>query len=289
MTAKVYAVVNRKGGVGKTTTTITLAHGLAKRLVEKIEPAEEDGATQQIKGHVLIVDLDPQGNCATSLGLKTSGRCVSNLLTGRRNLKESIMLADRSGAGGPNRPNLWLLPSSPELADAKQEIVIGDVVGRLNRGSKQRTPVEQILERQLAPALKVFSYIVIDCPPTLDVLNESVYRFADGAIVPVKLDYLSAAGAAQHTLDINAAQEAGVKIKISQIVPTFKRSRERLVGQMLTSLQRRYGTSRVSTPIPQSVRVAEAPASGGLTIYEYDPNGIAAKAYDDLVDKVFNE
>ena len=100
--AKVYAVVNRKGGVGKTTTAVTLAHGLAHGLAQKIEG----------RGHVLIVDLDPQGNVSHSLGLRSNGRDLAAVLTGEVKAEEAIIRADRSEDNGSHRPNLWVLPSS---------------------------------------------------------------------------------------------------------------------------------------------------------------------------------
>ncbi|MCB0202536.1 MAG: AAA family ATPase, partial [Anaerolineae bacterium] len=101
MTAKVYTVENRKGGVGKTTTAVTLAVGLARRL-------HEDGG-----GNVLVIDMDPQGDAARGLGLDPNGRCVSNVLLGDGDvdiLRENVMSADRGDDGGPSRPNLYVLP-----------------------------------------------------------------------------------------------------------------------------------------------------------------------------------
>jgi chromosome partitioning protein len=275
MPAKVYAVVNRKGGVGKTTTAVTLAHGLAKKIEAE-------------KGTVLLVDLDPQGNCATSLGIKSNGADISHLLTGRLSIEQCVMSANRAKDGGPSRPNLFVIPSSDRLLEAKAELLMAAVNSQIGYG--QQVPIDQILNARLGKAAAVFTYIIIDCPPSLDILGKAVYNFAKGAIVPVKVDYLGAAGTVQHTDNIVEAQEAGIDIKITAIVPTFVRPRELLARKILESLVRRYGR-RVSAPIPQSVCVEQAPAvnTGALTLYEYAPDSEATAAYQKLVEMVHNE
>lgn len=281
MTAKIYAVVNRKGGVAKTTTSVSLAHGLALKLQET-----GDGA-------VLLIDLDPQGNVATSLGVDTQGKCISDLLLGNRALEDSIISADRSQSGGPARPNLYIIPATDRLAQTKVEMIASAAVNQVVRQMTRRkgsddVPVAEVLEQRLADASQVFSYIIIDCPPTLDLLQDSVYRFAHAAIVPVKVDYLGAAGAAQHTQGILEAQADGIDIKIVMIVPTFVRSRQLLARQMLKTLKETYGEKRVSAPVPTSVKVEEAPAASGQTIFEYAPDSKPAEAYWNLVERIYN-
>ncbi len=280
MTAKVYAVVNRKGGVAKSTTAISLAHGLAKKL--------EKGAG----GSVLLVDLDPQGNVATSLGIQTNGVCISDVLLGERLLEDTIVHADRSSSGGPSRPNLYILPATDRLADTKVEMIASAAVAGVVRQMTRRkesgdVPVAEILEQRLQNALQVFAYIILDCPPTLDLLQESVYRFAHSAIVPVKVDFLGAAGAAQHTQGILDAQADGIDIRVEMVVPTFVRARQVLARQMLETLRNTYGARRVSDPIPTSVKVEEAPAAGGQTIFEYAPGSKPADAYWNLVERIY--
>lgn len=276
----VYAVVNRKGGVGKTTTSVTLAHGLAKKL-------EASGK------HVLLIDLDPQGNCATSLGINTNGADIANLLTGQATLKECIVSADKASEGGPSRPNLYLLPASDALTGARANLIAQEaasiVASRFGSKGNNVTPIENILEDKLGNARQVFAYIILDCPPSLDILNSAVYHFADEAIVPVKVDFLGATGTAQHTDDIIKAQASGIKIKIGAVVPTFVWPRRKLARQMLASLRKAYG-DRVSEPIPHSVKVEESPASGGgMTVFEYAPDSEPAKAYQVLVDRMYHD
>jgi chromosome partitioning protein len=276
--AKIYAVVNRKGGVGKTTTAVTLGHGLA-RLIEG-------------RGHVLIVDLDPQGNVTTSLGLATNGKDMAGVLTGEVPVEEAILHADRGQANGPTRPNLWVLPASDALADAKLSLVtnaaLSSVLDQFGGRTAPVVPTNQLLQTYLAKAVATFDYVILDCPPSLDMLGTAVYHFADEAIVPVKVDYLGVDGTARHTQDIIQAQARGSDIRVGVIVPTFVRAREILARQMLQALIESYGRSRVAVPIPQSVVIEQAPAAGGLTIFEYAADSVPAKAYWRLVEKVYN-
>lgn len=276
--ARIYAVVNRKGGVGKTTTAVTLGHGLA-RMIEG-------------RGHVLIVDLDPQGNVATSLGLATNGKDMAGVLTGEVPVEEAILQADRSQANGPSRPNLWVLPASDALADAKLSLVtnaaLSSVLDQFGGRAAPVVPTNQLLQTYLAKAVATFDYVILDCPPSLDMLGTAVYHFADEAIVPVKVDYLGVGGTARHTQDIIQAQARGIDIRVGVIVPTFVRAREILARQMLQALIESYGRSRVAVPIPQSVVIEQAPAAGGLTIFEYAADSVPAKAYWRLVEKVYN-
>ena len=281
MEAKVFTVENRKGGVAKTTTAVTLACGLAQRL------AENGG------GRVLLVDLDPQGDAARALGLSPDGRCLSYVLTGESTLRDQVMPADRSADGGPARPNLFVLPASDNLRNAKETLlsqltvnmVMAQIRGRNNNGDV--VPMVAILDERLGPARQVFDYIILDCPPTLDMLQEAVHQFADAAIVPVKADFHSTSAAGRHTRNILDDQASGIQIAIKAIVPTFVDYRLRLTRSMLQQLTKTYG-NLVTMPIPNTVRVAEAPASGGLTVIEYAPESPASTAYWHLVDTIYN-
>lgn len=294
---KIFTVVNRKGGVAKTTTSIHLAHGLSRKL---LRPINADGQVDEelivnigeqayeITGHVLLIDLDPQGNCATSLGVRPNSADISELLTGKSELADCVVSADRS-EDGFIRPNLWLLPSSPRLADAKQEVIVNNFMRMINSTRNQATSLLTVLEERLGPLVDRFDYIIIDCPPTLDVFANAIYQFSDAAIVPVKLDYLSAAGAAQHVGDIRNAQVEGIEINIHTIVPTFYMNRQVLDRQILDALIESYGAKRVAEPIPKNQAVAEAPAyHGGVTLFEYAPDAPATLAYANLVERVYN-
>jgi chromosome partitioning protein len=235
---------------------------------------------------VLLVDLDPQGNCTSVLGVKPNGQgTIANLLLGQRPLKECVVSADRSRADGPSRPNLYVVGSDDGLADAKMQVALQGFMAYSGM-SKAAVPLEQIFSQALGKAVEVFDYIILDCPPSLDVFEKAVYSFADEAIVPVKVDFLGATGTVQHTENIIAAQAEGIKIKIGTIVPTFVRPRERLAQEVLKALIKRYGKGMVSAPIPQTVSVEQSQASGGLTLYEFAPEHPATKAYEKLVGRV---
>lgn len=283
MTARVYTVENRKGGVGKTTTAVTLAVGLAAR-------CHANGG-----GNVLLVDLDPQGDAARGLGVDPGGRCISRVLLGSggvKELRDNVVSASRESDGGPSRPNLYVLPASDALANAKTRIIssiAADVVAMMMQGIKSSDTNEQVimlLERKLAIARQAFKFIIVDCPPTLDMLQQSVHHFADAAIVPVKVDYHGTSATARHTQNILDDQADGINITIKAIVPTFFQPRHNLTQAMMDELAQRYGRKVIMTPIPNTVRVAEAPAVNGLTIFEYEPGHPAAEAYWDLVDYI---
>lgn len=282
MTAKVFTVENRKGGVGKTTTAITLAVGLSRRL-------QENGG-----GNVLVIDMDAQGDAARGLGVNPNGRCVSQVLLsngGLDTLRANVISADRTAEGGPARPNLYILPASDRLSEAKEDILTEFALlaarSMRTRGGGNERHLINILDEKLGLAKQAFTYIIVDCPPTLDMLQQAVHQYADYAIVPVKVDFHGASATGRHTGDIIQDQAAGINIKIAAVVPTFVDARHNLTKSMMLDLMRVYGKQVICKAIPNTVRVAEAPASGGRTILEYLPDSPAAIAYQDLVDRIY--
>ena len=270
MTAKIYAVTNRKGGVGKTTTSVTLAHGLALKL-------SKNGG-----GRVLIVDVDPQGNVAPSLGVMPKDKTLSHfLLHDYTKPSEVIVAADRKDEGF-NRPGLFIVPSDDSLADAKQELINRAVLGR------RATPIKDVFVTAFADLIDMFTYIIIDCPPSLDTFRDAVYNFADACIVPVEASYLAAIGTQRQTEDILDAHDAGQDIVIECVVPTKYQRREILANKVLDDLRSQYGKKYVAEPIPDTVEIEKAPALGGLTIFEHAPRCDAAKAYGKLVERIYN-
>lgn len=294
---RIFAVINRKGGVAKTTTAVHLAHGLARQLLQRVDTPEKEEESEaikikeqyfEVKGHVLLIDLDPQGNCAQSLGVKHGSADMGEFLVGRQTMREAMVSADRSAEGYP-RPNLWLIPASENLATAKIEL-INRAFSHSLMGKGSASDLSMLLVERLGPVVGRFSYIILDCPPTLDALAQAVYQFADAAIVPVKLDYLSTSGAGRHVTDVRQAQTAGINIKIHTIVPTFYVANQRLDRDMLQLLETWYGKRAIAEPIPRSQKVAEAPALSGLTLFEFDEKreSPATTAYSDLVKRIYH-
>jgi chromosome partitioning protein len=265
---RVYAVVNRKGGVGKTTTAITLAHGLARKVESK-------------GGRVLLIDFDPQGNVTAALQLAPRERDLAHLLLGESSFKECVVSANRP-EDGLRRPNLFVIPASDSLAEAKSELMIKAAIG-----GRRAVPIEDVLAEKLGFVRQLFAYTVIDCPPTLDIFSDAVYKFADEAIVPVKTDFLGEVGTARHTNNILEAQAYGIDIKIACILPTFYDSRLTIARSVLDNLVRHYGKNSVAVPIPRSTVFEQAPAVNGQTIFEYQPDSTPARAYQSLVDRVY--
>jgi chromosome partitioning protein len=284
---RIFAVVNQKGGVGKTTTTITLAYELAKL-------CREDPQAGAPSDQVLIIDFDSQGNCAHSLGLQPNGQNLGNLLLGNGTVRDNLLKADRSSDGLP-RPNLWLLPSDQQLAGVKTKLIMREAVQSamsmmaLDK-SEEQVPILEIMRAQLGPVAQRFAFVLIDCPPSHDAFMNAVYNLAEAAIVPVKVDYLSTVGAGQNIENIRKAQVSGINIRIHTVVPTFYVSRQVQDNMMLEALQTTYGAAIVADPIPRSQPVAEAAASGGgMALQEYAPDSAATAAYQKLARRIYYE
>jgi chromosome partitioning protein len=273
----VLSIVNQKGGVGKTTTAIHLAHGLAIQL------------TQNGGGRVLLVEIDPQGNCATALGITTKGQCISEILTSSRSFKDVIIPDTPKEKGGTGRRGLFLIPATDRLVGATEELLIRDF--QSHRRRRDASSIDEILSDRMGNLKRAFDFIIIDCPPSLGSLTEAVYDFSDKAIVPVRTAMLDASGAAQHTHMINELQQSGLQISVSLILPTFYDSRQILARKVLQELALKYGRSRIALPIPQSVLVQQAQATGGQTLFEYEPanDKEPTKAYTKLAERVYNE
>jgi len=288
MKASVIAVANNKGGVAKTTTAVNVADMLARRLI---------GPDGKPTGHVLLVDLDPQGNVADALGVRPqvydddrnpTGPCVSFLLMGAKTLRESVISLDRKGDGLP-RPNLFLVPSSRRLESIAEELIVREFQSMRN-SRLEYPPLDDVLSVRFAPALDIFRYIIIDCPPKLDTLKKAVYRFAERVIVPTKPDFLSVEGAVQHTEDLEDLHERKeVKARVAYIVPSMVHPRQVMDQQMMVALMKAYGRNRIAAPVPQSVVVKESFGRGGRTLMEYAPESPATQAYQHLAERVYHD
>ena len=261
---RIVAISNQKGGVGKTTTTVTLGHGLA------LEGAQ-----------VLIIDLDAQGSAGHALGLGGAfERTTYDLLIERRPARECTVQA---------RDNLWLLPSDTSMVEAKDRIIaetaISTVVS-MNRGRRSQAQDPATTLARAMEGTNGFDYVLLDCAPGVDIMSANALMYASEVIMPISVDFLATVGAGQHVQSIVEAQAQGSSVFVSVVLPTFYEARTRKAQTVLQQLRDHFGNV-VADPIPKAVGVAEAP-SYGKTLWEYDPSGKAAAAYRSLVGRIAN-
>jgi chromosome partitioning protein len=248
--ARVIAFANQKGGVGKTTTAVSLAGELARR-------------GQQ----VLLIDSDPQGNATTSLGISKGDLQATtyDLLLEGATAAESIISSGRE--------RFDLLAADQDLAGAEVELT----------AAERR-------ERRLAAALASVSgrydYILIDCPPSLGLLTLNALCAADGVIIPLQCEYLALEGLAQLKATLDRVRDGlNPTLRILGVVMTMYDGRTNLAQQVVDEVQRHFPRLIFRTLIPRSIRLSEAPSHGKL-IVEYDPQGRSAQAYAALADEV---
>jgi chromosome partitioning protein len=243
--ARRVAILNQKGGTGKTTTAVNLAAGLASR------------------GHeVLLIDMDAQGNVGTSLGVRGE-RSLYHVLVGDATPEDVIV---------PVRGCLDVITADATLAAAEVHLA------RLD-GNRDR-----VLGDRLARTLPRYRYVVLDCSPSLSLLNQNALGLADEVLIPVSCDYLALVGVKQvlKTLkDID--RHLGHAVRIAGVVPTFFDARTRLAREAVETLAGHF-KERLYEPIRRSTRLAEAP-SHRQTIFEYAPDSVGAEDYLRLVDR----
>jgi chromosome partitioning protein len=244
----VLAVSNQKGGVGKTTTAISLAAAL----VEK-------------GSRVLLVDLDPQGNATSGLGIsKEKPQSVYGVLVRDEPLGDAIQPTAVAG--------LDLLPSAPEMAGAEVELV--PLLAREFR-------LRDALQHE-----KGYDTVLIDCPPSLGLLTVNALVAADAVLVPVQCEYYALEGLAQLLSTIDAVRvRLNAKLEVLAIVLTMEDRRNRLSMQVTEEVIRHFPELVARVRIPRAVRLAEAP-SHGQPINVYDPGSRAAQAYGDLAQEI---
>ena len=236
------AIFNHKGGTGKTTTSVSLASGLAARGFR-----------------VLLVDTDSQGNVAVSLGVKAE-----------KNLYHVLVMGVRAGdAAVTVRPNLDLVVSNETLAAAELYLA-----GRQNR--------DRVLRDRLATTFDQYDVIMLDCSPSLSLLNQNALVVADGIIVPVACDFLSLVGMRQVIKTVrNVNSLLHHPVQIHGVLPTFYDARARICRDAVDALREHFG-ERVLPPIRQTTRLKEAPAQS-QTIFEFAPDSNAAGDYEQVV------
>ena len=238
------AILNQKGGTGKTTTAVNLAAGIADRGYD-----------------TLLVDVDAQGNVGTSLGIRGE-RTLYHLIVDGATRPEEVVV--------PVRGHLDVITADATLAMA--EVFLARIDGARDR----------VLANRLATLRTRYQYIVLDCGPSLSLLNQNALTFADEVLIPVSCDYLALVGVKQvlKTLkDID--KHLGHTVRISGVVPTFFDARTRLAREAVDTLSGHF-KERLYEPIRRSTRLAEAP-SHRQTIFEYAPDSPGAEDYRRLV------
>jgi chromosome partitioning protein len=253
---KIIAVANQKGGVGKTTTTINLGAALV-----------EEGC------HVLIVDLDPQGNASTGLGVEPEDRefTTYELLLDDAPLEDVIKPTELDG--------LNIIPATVDLSSADIELI----------SNEKRSFLLHDALRQHAMDAFAYDYILIDCPPSLNLLTVNAMVAAHSVLVPLQSEFFALEGLSQLMLTIREVrQTANPNLRIEGVVLTMYDSRNNLSQQVEDDARENLGDLVFETMIPRNVRVSEAP-SYAMPVTEYDPNSKGAQAYGQLARELMSK
>jgi len=246
----IYALANQKGGVGKTTTAVNLGAYLVQQ-----------GQS------VLLLDIDPQANATSSLGIdkRSASPSTYDVLIDEVPLTSAVRSVDQTG--------LELAPASPNLAGATVELV-----GMPRREHRLHLAIEELDER--------YDYVLIDCPPSLGVLTVSGLTAAHAVIIPVQCEYLALEGLSQLTRTIKLVRRAlNPGLTLRGLVMTMYDARTNLSQQVVAEVRRHFGQRVFDAIIPRSVRLSEAP-SFGVPIGVHAPHSAGAKAYAALAEEL---
>ncbi len=248
--AKIIAVANQKGGVGKTTTAINLSAALAEKGKK-----------------VLVVDIDPQGNTTSGFGIEKNEleNTVYELMLGECSVKD-CMIEDVI-------PNLSIIPSNVNLAAAEIELIEAD-------------KKEYILKNELDWVKDKFDFVIIDCPPSLSMLTVNSMTASDSVLVPIQCEYYAMEGLSQliHTINL-VKKKLNPYLEMEGVVFTMYDSRTNLSQEVVESVKEALEERVFETNIPRNVRLAEAP-SYGMPICKYDASSAGAQAYASLADEI---
>lgn len=247
-TTRVFTVANQKGGVGKTTTTVNLAAALARA-----------GAK------VLVIDLDPQGNASTALGVEHRADTASVY---------DVIINDEPMAGvvqsSPEFETLYCVPATIHLAGAEIELV-----SLVAREQRLRTALETFLEGSPDP----YHYVFIDCPPSLGLLTINAFVAATEVLIPIQCEYYALEGLSQLLSNIQLIERhLNPNLAVSTILMTMYDSRTNLANQVVQDVREHFPDQVLDTLIPRSVRISEAP-SYGQSVISYDTNSSGSLSY----------
>jgi chromosome partitioning protein len=242
---KIVAIANQKGGVGKTTTAVNLGCALAER-----------------GQRMLLIDLDPQANATSALGLaELQGESLYEALLGGASVADKIM---------PTRlERLFVIPADLDLAGAEVEIA------RMDNHLSRLAETLSILRSD-----QTFDFVLLDCPPSLGILMTNALAAADEILTPIQCEYFALEGLVKIVRVVEHVRDSSVndQIELSGIVMTMYDSRTNLSAQVVAEVRQHFTERVYKTVIPRSVRLSEAP-SFGKSVLEYDPRGAGADAY----------
>ncbi|MBC9958003.1 AAA family ATPase [Yimella sp. cx-51] len=247
---RIMTVANQKGGVGKTTTTVNIAAALAQKGLR-----------------VLVIDIDPQGNASTALGIDHHSEVPSiyDVVVDGDDLADVIQPC-------PDVANLWCAPATIDLAGAEIELV--SLVARESR-------LKNAIERQLESMSDEdrFDYILIDCPPSLGLLTVNAFVAATEVFIPIQCEYYALEGVSQLLNNIELIRKhLNPVLSVSTILLTMYDARTRLSAQVAAEVRQHFPEQVLKTRIPRSVRISEAP-SFGQTVITYDPSSSGSLSY----------